>query len=193
MMSLKLILASSSPRRKKLLESLGCCVEVVPSEIKENIDSSLTPSENVARLASLKALSVGKKIKKGIVIAADTVVVLEGKIFGKPKDKKEARKMLESLSGKEHQVITGLAIFVPAQNRLLKQTMETKIKFCRLDKETIKKYLEVGEYCDKAGAYAIQGKGVLLVESINGDYYNVVGLPLCALNKLLKKLGISLL
>jgi len=127
------------------------------------------------------------------MIAADTVVILNGKILGKPKNKKEAARMLRNLSGKEHKVITGVAVVNAKTKKLLQDVVITKVKFRRLDRDLIEKYVASGKPLDKAGAYGIQGKGALLVESIEGDYFNVVGLPLNALNQLLEKFGINLL
>jgi septum formation protein len=189
----KLILASGSPRRIELLKMLGCKFEIVPSKIEEKISPRLSPIENVKRLSCLKALDVASKISDGIVIAADTDVVLNGKILGKPKNKKEAREMLKKLSGKEHQVITGLAVVDAKSKRILQDIVITVVKFRKFDKNLIEKYIASGEPLDKAGAYGIQGKGALLVESIKGDYFNVVGLPLNALNQLLEKFGINLI
>jgi septum formation protein len=172
---------------------LGCKFKVIPSQIEEKINPRLSPIQNAKRLSHLKALDVASKISDGIVIAADTDVVLNGKILGKPKDKKEAREMLKNLSGKEHQVITGLAVVDAKSKRILQDIVITAVKFRKFDKNLIEKYIASGEPLDKAGAYGIQGKGALLVESIKGDYFNVVGLPLNALNQLLEKFGISLI
>lgn len=189
----KLILASGSPRRIELLKKLGCKFRVIPSKVEEKINPSLSPTENARRISCLKALDVASKISEGIVIAADTMVVLNRKILGKPKNKKEARAMLQKLSAKEHRVITGIAV-VDMKTKAFKQSaVTTKVKFRKLNQNLIEKYIKSGEPQDKAGAYGIQGKGALLVESIKGDYFNVVGLPLNALNQLLEKFGISLI
>ena len=189
----KLILASGSPRRIELLKMLGCKFQSIPSKVEEKISPHLSPIQNVKRLSRLKALDVASKVSDGIVIAADTEVVLNKKIFGKPKNKKEAQEMLKTLSGKEHRVITGLAIIDAKTKKTLQDVVITKVKFRKLNKNLIEKYVATGEPLDKAGAYGIQGKGSLLVESIRGDYFNVVGLPLNALNQLLEKFGISLI
>ncbi len=189
----KLILASGSPRRIELLKKLGCKFRVIPSKVEEKINPSLSPTENARRISCLKALDAASKISEGIVIAADTMVVLNRKILGKPKNKKEARAMLQKLSAKEHRVITGIAV-VDMKTKAIKQSaVTTKVKFRKLNQNLIEKYIKSGEPQDKAGAYGIQGKGALLVESIKGDYFNVVGLPLNALNQLLEKFGISLI
>jgi len=189
----KLILASASPRRIELLKMLGCKFQIIPSKVEEKISPRLSPIENVKRISRLKALGVAAKISNGIVIAADTEVILNKKILGKPENKKEAKRMLQDLSGKEHRVITGLAIVEAKTKRILQDAVITRVKFRKLSKNLIEKYVASGEPLDKAGAYGIQGKGALLIESIKGDYFNVVGLPLNALNQLLEKLGIDLL
>jgi len=190
----KLVLASRSPRRIELLKMLGCKFQVIPSKIEEKINPRLSPIQNVKRLSRLKVLDVASKVLDGIVIAADTDVVLNGEILGKPKNKKEAYKMLKKLSGKKHQVITGLAVVDAKTKKIFQDVVITKMKFRKLNRDLIEKYIATGESLDKAGAYGIQGKAAfLLVESIKGDYFNVVGLPLNALNQLLEKFGISLL
>ena len=189
----KLILASASPRRIELLKKFNCKFRVLPSRVKEKINPSLSPTENAKRLSCLKALDVASQTSNSIVIAADTIVVLKRKILEKPKNKKEAREMLKRLSGKEQQAITGLTIIDAKTKKILQDIVITKVKFRKLNKNLIEKYVASGEPLDKAGAYGIQGKGALLVESIKGDYFNVVGLPLNILNQLLEKFGASLI
>ncbi len=189
----KIILASGSPRRIELLKMLGCKFQIIPSQIEEKINPHLSPVQNAKRIARLKSLGVASKFSEGIIIAADTMVVLNKKILGKPKNKKEAREMLKNLSGKEHEVITGLAIINAKTKKIFQDAVITKVKFMELNDNLIRKYIASGETLDKAGAYAIQGKGSLMIESIKGDYFNVVGLPLNALNQLLKKFGVSLI
>ena len=193
MKKVKLILASGSPRRNELLRMLGCKFQIVPSKVEEKINPRLSPIENVKRLSRQKALDVASKISDGIIVAADTDVVLNGKILGKPKNKKEAKRILKDLSGKEHRVITGLAVIDAKTKKILQDTVVTKVKFRKLNNELIEKYIASGGPLDKAGAYGIQGRAALLVESIKGDYFNVVGLPLNALNQLLEKFGVSLI
>ena len=191
--NVKIVLASGSPRRIGLLKMLGCKFQIMPSKVEEKFSSRLSPTRNAKRLSRLKALDIASKISDGIVIAADTMVVLGKTILGKPKNKKEAYKMLKNLSGKTHQVITGLAVTDGKTKRMLQDFVITKVKFRKLNKNLIDKYIASSEPLDKAGAYGIQGKGALLVESIKGDYFNVVGLPLNALNQLLEKFGINLI
>jgi len=190
----KLILASASPRRIELLTMLGCNFEVMPSKIEEKIDSHLSPVQNIKKLSYLKASDVVSKISDGIVIAADTDVVLNEKVFGKPKNKKEAYKMLKELSGNEHQVITSVTVINAKTKKMIQEVVVTKVTLQKFNKKLIEKYINSDEnLLDKAGAYAIQGKGSLLTESIKGDYFSVVGLPLNTLNKILEKFGVDLL
>ena len=190
----KLILASSSPRRKELLKMLGVKFKIIPSQIKEEeIDRNLSPKDYVRRLSYLKAFDVASKTSNAIVIGVDTVVVFENKILGKPQTKKKAIEMLKKLSGKMHLVITGITVINTATKQIAQDAVITKVKFGKLDKNLITKYVFTREPLDKAGAYGIQGKGSLSVESIDGDYFNVVGLPLYKLNRLLKNFGAFLL
>lgn len=186
-----IILASGSPRRIKLLKLSGYNFRVIPSRAEEKINLRFSPVQNVKRLSRAKALDVAAKVSEGIIIAADTVVALRGKILGKPKNKREATIMLSKLSGKEHKVITGITV-IDAKTKGIKQTtVTTKVKFYKLSKKMINRYVATGEPLDKAGAYGIQGKGSFLVDSIKGDYFNVVGLPLNPLNQLLEKFGLN--
>jgi len=193
-MKSKIILASTSPRRRKLLKQLGCRFQVIPSEIEEKIDSSLSPEENVLKIAQAKAEEVARKVGQGIIIAADTMVVLGKEVLGKPKNKNEARKMLKKLSGKKHQVITGLVVYSPQEKKLFKKAVVTEVEFRFLTDRMIRNYLRQANYLDKAGTYAVQeGKGPLLIKSIWGDYFNIIGLPVYTLSLLLQKLKIDLL
>lgn len=188
----KIILASASPRRARLLQNTGVHFKIIPPQIKEKIDPSLSPVKNTKRLSRLKALAVAAKVSDGLVIAADTLVVLKGKILGKPKDIREAQKILQSLSGREHQVVTTVAVIDLARKKLKQKTVTTKVKFRKLSLALIEKYLSEVDPKDKAGGYAIQEKGFFLVESIKGDYYNIVGLPLAGLSQLMSQFGIEL-
>lgn len=189
-MDKKIVLASSSPRRIELLKQIGLTFEVVPADIEEEVFKDLTPQELVERLAKEKVLNASLKVKNSIVVGADTVVVLEGKILGKPKSKEEALNMLLLLSGKWHKVFSGVAVMDSDNKQLFSDVEETKVKFRRISTEEAMKYVETGESMDKAGAYAIQGKGAVFIEKIEGCYYNVVGLPIYRLEKLLKKFNI---
>jgi septum formation protein len=188
-----IILASASPRRIALLKFLGCKFKIIRSKAEEKINPNLSPIQNVKRLSRIKALDVASRVSKGIIIAADTIVVFREKVLGKPKNKRKAQVMLRKLSGNEHKVITGITV-IDAKTKDIKQTVViTRVKFRKLDKGLINRYIATGEPLDKAGAYGIQEKGSLLVESIKGDYFNVVGLPLNPLNQLLEKFGVSLI
>ena len=189
-----IILASSSPRRRELLSQAGIPFTVIPGDVDEGkVELSGTPQQKAEHLAYLKALDVAKKVDKGLVLGADTIVVCDGELFGKPSDELDARRMLESLSGREHLVITGIAI-IDAESGTVKKGYETtKVKFSELSGEEIAAYIKTGEPFDKAGAYAVQGRGALLVESLEGCYSNVVGLPLKRLNKILQEFGIKVM
>ena len=187
----KIILASSSPRRKELLEKIGLKFEVEPGDYEEIVDTDLEPHEMVRKLSREKAEAVARKHNSGVVIAADTVVLIDGKILGKPKSPAEAKKMLRALSGKSHAVITGFTIIDTAERRILSKAVETKVYIGELNPAEIDAYVKSGEPLDKAGGYGIQGLGSVIVEKIEGDYFNVVGLPLSSLAESLKEFGIN--
>lgn len=186
---MRLILASASPRRKALLETLGIPFEIQVSQAEERINEAWSPEEVARQLALLKAESVAGGLTDALVIGADTIVVLGGQILGKPGSKEEAKEMLQKLSNCRHEVITGLALVdtVNGTTNLCHET--TSVWFRRLDDQEIDWYIATGEPMDKAGAYGIQGKGAVLVERIEGCYFNVVGLPLTRLYLLLKNKG----
>lgn len=181
------VLASKSPRRKELLKNIGISAEIVPASIDESSVTYRSPQELVTRLAFLKATDVARSFGKNTyVIGADTVVSLDGKIFGKPRDIEDARRMLAALSGKTHSVYTGYCVVCPKSGAAVSKYEETKVTFRPMSEDEINAYIKTREPMDKAGAYGIQGKGSIFVEKIEGDYFNVVGLPVCALGKLLK-------
>ena len=188
-----IILASASPRRKELLKQIGLKFKVVPSEYEESLDSGLDPHELAQRLSLEKANSVARIQPDALVIAADTLGVLNGKVLGKPHTESEARKMLAMLSGKAHSVITGFTIMDAATNKSLTRTVETRVYLRKLTSGEIDAYVKSGEPLDKVGGYAIQGLGAVIVERIEGDYFNVVGLPLRALAESLKEFGVKVL
>lgn len=191
----RFVLASQSPRRKEILEDLGLNIRQLPSMEDETKTDCLSPEEYVMQTALLKGAGVAKTLESGyIVISADTVVVSEGKVLGKPKDEEDALNMLMSLSGKWHSVYTGYcAIDTDNANSCSKYEC-TRVKFIDFTEKEARKYVASGECMDKAGSYGIQGKGRLFVERIDGDYFNVVGLPVCALAKMLKlEFGIDIL
>jgi septum formation protein len=183
----KIILASGSPRRASLLDQIGIPYETVIPEIDESVYGRLPPHELVTELSRAKALSVGNKKAGYPVVAADTIVCLDREILGKPLNEEEAFKMLRTLSGRWHRVYTGIT--VAAGDRIDTGYEMTEVKFRQLSDREIEEYIRTGEPMDKAGAYGIQGKGALLVERINGDYYNVMGLPLARLWVMLNELG----
>ena len=182
-----IILASSSPRREEILKKYNFAFEIIKPDIEEIISKEDTPEQLVMSLSFRKAYSIGEKYPEAIVIGADTVVVYEGEILSKPKDPEDAFKMISLLSGKTHEVITGVSIINEATNTKIVDFEKTKVKFRKLDEDFINTYIDTKEPFDKAGSYGIQGIGALLVEKIDGCYLNVVGMPLVKLDKLLNK------
>jgi septum formation protein len=188
----KLILASASTRRKELLSQLGLEFEVITCEINE-IVNSYTPESTAEDISYKKAYWVSKKnIDDAVILAADTIVVYQGEILGKPKDKKDAKRMLSILNGNVHKVITGITLLDTVNKRHIKTHSSTKVFFKKLSDRKIENYIATGEYHDKAGAYGIQGYGACLVEKIEGCYFNVVGLPISKLADLLPKFNIKI-
>ena len=195
----KIILASSSPRRRELMAQAGFAFEVLVSEADETIETE-TPGEMVEVLSKRKAAAVAEEIKKQgfteasvLLVGADTMVAIDGKKLGKPKDEKGAEEMLEELSGRTHQVYTGVTLIrlKKAENGSILQESRTfsevtDVSFYPLTKEEIRSYIATGEPMDKAGAYGIQGKAAVFVKEIKGDYNNVVGLPIARLYQELK-------
>lgn len=172
----KLILASASPRRKEILSLLFQDIQVIPANIDESQFTFENPYKTVSKLAELKANCIFKQFKKQLVIGADTIVLLENEVLGKPKDKKDAFSMLKKLSGKKHQVITGVSIKCSDFSKTFFET--SAVYFCKLSDYEIEKYISTDEPYDKAGAYAIQGIAACFIEKIKGDYLNIVGFPL---------------
>ncbi|MDD6762801.1 MAG: Maf family protein [Clostridiales bacterium] len=187
----KIILASASPRRSELLRNMGLDFSVVVSDADEaSVDRDVPPEIYVQELALLKAASTAKKItdrKDAIVISADTVVVNNGAILGKPDSEAEAERMLSELSSRTHQVFTGICVLRIRDAYTVCKAVRTDVTFKELSKEKIRRYIDSGEPMDKAGAYGIQGRGAMLAERINGDYFNVVGLPVSALSDILEQ------
>jgi septum formation protein len=173
-------LASKSPRRQKLLKQLNLKFKVIHSDIDEKIKKRETPVTSVKRLAKEKLENVKKKIgEKGIIISADTIVVLDNHIIGKPKDEPDAERILKKLSGKTHYVFTGFSVHNSVVNKTVTGFEKTAVTFRSLNKNEIKEYITLGSPMDKAGAYGIQDDfGAVFIKKINGCYYNVVGLPL---------------
>ncbi len=184
----KLILASRSPRRRYLLRLIGIPHTVAIPEVSEESLESEDPVEYVLRISELKALSVKSNFSEGYILGADTTVVLDGEILGKPRDVDEAREMLKKLSGRVHKVYTGLTLVDSATSNKVRGYEKSLVKIRRLSQWEIDAYISSGEPMDKAGAYGIQGYGAAIVERIDGCYFNVVGLPIVRLLKLIREL-----
>lgn len=183
----RIILASQSPRRQELIRNITSDFSVVVSDAEEVLPEGLAPEEVPAYLAGIKAQAVAAEHKGDVVIGADTVVILNNEVLGKPKDKDDAFHMLSSLSGKVHTVITGCAII---QNGEMTTFAEhTRVEFYPLSDREILDYIATGEPFDKAGAYGIQGKGSVLVKRIEGDFFNVMGLPVARLKREMERVG----
>ena len=189
----KIVLASASPRRKEILSSAGLPFRVDPSDYEEKLDHAVPPHVLAKNLSLDKALSVAGKYRSALLIAADTFIVFNGKLLGKPHTPVEARKMLTLLNGRSHSVITGYTVLETATGRKITRSVETKVWLKKMSRAEIGAYVKTGEPLDKAGAYAIQGRGAAIIKKIEGDYLNVVGLPLSDLVETLKKFGIRVL
>jgi len=184
-----IILASKSPRRHDLLQRLTNDFRVVPSDVDEC--QSGPPSERVVRSARAKARHVGR-VHAGIILGADTIVVLDDHVLEKPRSRADAERMLRLLSGRTHRVLTGIHIWDTETGGEREACASTDVRFRDIDAAEIAWYLECGEYEDKAGGYAIQGRAAAFIEGIVGEYTNVMGLPLCALSLLLREMGVPL-
>ena len=191
--NMSIILASASPRRRELLEMLGVKdMKIIPAHGEEHAPEGASPAESVIAISGGKAREAAEQCAPGdVIIAADTVVCLDGEILGKPHDTEDARHMLRRLSGREHEVYTGVTII--ADGRVLQGAECTKVRFRALKASEIDAYVATGEPMDKAGAYGAQGIGSLFVEGITGDFFNVMGLPLCRLGRMLNDVGVNLL
>jgi len=187
---MRLILASQSPRRKELLGLFGIPFTVCIADVNETMDPALPPDREVARVSFLKADAVPRE-EDDVVIAADTIVVCGGQVLGKPRDADDAYRMLRLLSGRDHQVMTGMTV-LRGKNRVT-TTEITDIHFRELTDGEILRYIRSGEPMDKAGSYGIQGGAALFAEKLSGDYYNVMGLPVCRLGQILKQISPELL
>jgi len=190
---MRIVLASASPRRRELLEMLGIKdLKVIPSRAEEAIPPGQRPKDAVCRLSRLKAHEVAARcLPEDVIIAADTIVELDGRILGKPVDENHAAEMLRSLSGRSHRVFTGVTVM--GGGRELTCAEETTVRFRPITESEIRAYIATGEPMDKAGAYGAQGIASLFVEGIDGDFFNVMGLPLCRLGKMLSELGVDLI
>lgn len=189
---MNLILASGSPRRRELLAQMGLTFEVKPVDADESLQPGLTPQQQVMALSRKKAQAAGEKFGPGpVILAADTVVVLDDAILGKPRDEAHAAEMLRALSGRHHLVLTGVTVTSGGRSETC--CVETEVHFRHLSETEISAYIATKEPMDKAGAYGIQGFGGLFVEKLVGDYFNVVGLPICKTGELLRSFGIPIL
>lgn len=184
---MNIILASASPRRKEILENASVKFEVMASSIEELTLDGESPCQMVMRLAFEKGMDIASRKKSDLIISADTIVVIDNTVLGKPENEIEARKMITSLSGRTHQVITGISLINLDNNKKIIDYVISNVKFKNLSEEDINDYIRTKESLDKAGAYGIQGYGALLVDEIQGDYFNIVGLPISRLSDLLKK------
>ena len=184
---MNIILASASPRRKEILENANVKFSIVSSSIEETTLADESPCQMAMRLAFEKGIDVASRKRSDLVISADTIVVLSNTVLGKPKDEKDAKKMISLLSGKTHQVITGISLIHLDSNKKIIDYVISNVKFKDLSEADINDYIKTKESLDKAGAYGIQGYGALLVEEIHGDYFNIVGLPISRVSDLLKE------
>lgn len=189
----KIILASESPRRQEILKLTGLKFSVCASAYEEDLNLPLRPRELARYLSRKKAEAVSNKYKDTIIIAADTFIVFKNKLLGKPHNEQDAERMLMTLNGQAHSVITGFTIMDTGNNKIISRSVETKVYFKKLTREDISAYVRSKEPLDKAGAYAVQGLGAVFIEKIEGDFFNVMGLPLFALTGSLKKFGIYVL
>ena len=186
---MNVILASQSPRRRELLGLTGLDFTVRVADIDESMDPKAAPFDEVARVSRLKALAVSRD-PGDVVIAADTIVVCEGRVLGKPRDEEDAFRILSLLSGRHHEVMTGMTVV--KDDEIITHTEVTKIHFRDLHPDEIRAYIASGEPMDKAGAYGIQGGAALFADEMVGDYYNVMGLPVCRLAMILRSLGLPI-
>ncbi len=182
-----LVLASASPRRRQLLSELGWKFQIVPAEVDEAVFPGEDPDTAACRLAEAKARAVAARMPECLVIGADTLVLLDGYLLGKPRNRSQGKEMLRMLNGREHSVLTGIALVEGTRSCVAVERTEVRFRF--ISESALQAYVDTGEGDDKAGGYAIQGQGALLVESISGCFYNVVGLPLGRLSTLLAQWG----
>jgi septum formation protein len=189
----RIILASASPGRRKLLEGIGLEFEVEPSSRPEHMLSGLKPRELAKSLSFDKAAAVAARHRDAVIIAADSFVVFKGEVIGKSKTAAEAKSTLARLSGRSHSLVTGFTIIDSAAGKTLSKSVETRVHIRKLSPEEIDAYVSSGEPLDKAGAYEIQGLGSVIIDRIEGDFSNVVGLPLSALAEGLKEFGVRVL
>jgi septum formation protein len=188
-LSASLILASASPRRQELLRSVGLKFKIIPAHINENCLAGESPRQHVQRLAREKAMIIAKKYPEAWVLGADTIVVIDGIVLGKPENKTQARKMLRKLSGREHKVFTSFTIAHVAADIYRTKVVQSAVQFKTISPKEMEWYVASDEPYDKAGGYAVQGQGAYFIRSIRGSYTNVIGLPLCEVIEELKYFG----
>jgi septum formation protein len=188
-LSSSLILASASPRREELLRSVGLKFKIIPAHVDETYIDGESPRTHVKRLARDKAMVIANQYPKALVLGADTIVVIDSLILGKPKNKKQAREMLERLSGREHKVFTGFTLIHKAPAVYKTRVIQSAVQFKIINPEEMNWYVNCDEPYDKAGGYAVQGKGAYFIKAIRGSYTNVIGLPLCETLEELKHFG----
>ena len=182
------ILASASPRRRELFQSIGLKFKIIPAHVNENYLAGESPRQHVKRLSIDKAIIIARKYPEAWVLGADTIVVIDDLILGKPKNEAQARKMLRKLSGREHKVFTGFTIAHVAAKIYKTKVIQSAVRFKTISPKEMDWYVSCDEPYDKAGGYAVQGKGAYFIQSIRGSYTNVIGLPLCEVLEELKKL-----
>jgi septum formation protein len=187
-LSAPLILASASPRRQELLRFVGLKFKTIPAHVDEDHIEGESPKQHVRRLAREKAQLIARKYPRAWVLGADTIVAIDGLILGKPKNKSQAREMLKKLSGCEHKVYTGFTIAQEASKVCYTNVVLSAVKFKKISPQELEWYVASDEPYDKAGGYAVQGRGAYFIQSIRGSYTNVIGLPLCEVLETLKKL-----
>ncbi|HYG57432.1 MAG TPA: Maf family protein [Symbiobacteriaceae bacterium] len=187
----EIVLASASPRRQELLRQVGIAFRVRPSNVDEQVSEPMAPYQLVEHLALIKARDVAAHTPGAIVLGADTIVVVDGRVLNKPKDRDDALAMLELLSGRSHQVMTGVAVVTPGGEQVAHEV--TDVHFMPLTRGQIERYVDSGEPMDKAGAYGIQGRASAMIHAIQGDYFTVVGLPLCRTVQMLAAAGVDVL
>ncbi|MFZ5824263.1 MAG: Maf family protein [Bacillota bacterium] len=188
---MQIILASASPRRQELLRQVGLSFLVDPSHVNEEVSEPMDPRHLVEHLALIKAREVASRHPGALVLGADTIVVVDGQVLGKPAGRAEAIAMLERLAAREHQVMTGVALIQGERQAVSHE--ETTVRFGPLTRAQIERYVDSGEPMDKAGGYGIQGRAAALIQSIAGDYFNVVGLPLYRTVQMLAQFGVTVL
>lgn len=191
-MKKRIILASTSPRRKELAQGMGLEFDVIPSKYEEDMTLKMSASQLVKTLSYGKAKEVAERIKSGIVIGVDTIVVFKGKKLGKPKNEKDAFGMLKSFSGKWQEVYSGVAIIDCKTGKEIRDYEVTKVKFRKMSDDEIWRYIKTGDPMDKGGAYGIQGLSSIFIERVEGCYFNVVGFPVYNVYKNLKKVGVNI-